>query len=756
MDEKPKKSSLRGRGREIMRGLNPKPQEQPEESPQFEDETDFLNWMEEVPDEEPPPSSIPIDEDLPEFDEADLYAEPDFDAIFAESDVDEDTLILEDAPASTPPELNLESVFDEPEATAVPSFNALFGDVIRVDDAANQIAIADDITLSEGPYVAPDAVEDLLDFDVPDEELADVPTADSLDEERVMDFSAPEEDFDLEFDLPDETDFSLPEEDFNLDFDLDDTTVPVKDFELPEEIITEPLELDAVPEAALPEPLPNSERDTAFGLGASDSDYIEESFDGLITRHSDAPTPRADRRSAQVKSDEPPQTTEQPVYRGGEAVPQGEGNIQPVDLKSQRLNRGVLAGITPSEPEVMDGGTYQQYMDEEPAEPEIEESIVDFSEVELPEEELIVDSDEDDTAELPEEDQPEYNIDDEEPTVYDFGVETWEEDLPEEAAEMDLDISDLAMFDDDYMAGLEEAETTDAGGYETDLMEEEVERSFSVEEAAPPADPFRNREVRRDARDLFQPDETPSDKELLDLFVDDARMRELFNQIDALQEEVATRVQVDRSSTDTYQQELLQASNMLTRSREYYDEARAIVYRVRADLNREKRIEEDIAEHRPRILVFYGVLFIIFIVMLLISGAIEDFADNLGNPWLGESYFAAVFGYLGAILFGALTVIRRTSVERNFDPNDLTWYYLNPLLGLLTGFLVYLFVAATVQTSVNDTTLEVDGRNPLLLLLSVAAGANQNILPAILGSAWSRFGGSDNSEGNKPLGEKPR
>lgn len=95
---------------------------------------------------------------------------------------------------------------------------------------------------------------------------------------------------------------------------------------------------------------------------------------------------------------------------------------------------------------------------------------------------------------------------------------------------------------------------------------------------APPA-PITSVPERQPAREIFAP-QAQADSELLDLFVDDARLQELRDRIEALSGD---------SAASAYQSELRLAADLLAESRENYDEARAIVYRVQADMHRPQR-----------------------------------------------------------------------------------------------------------------------------------------------------------------------
>jgi hypothetical protein len=234
------------------------------------------------------------------------------------------------------------------------------------------------------------------------------------------------------------------------------------------------------------------------------------------------------------------------------------------------------------------------------------------------------------------------------------------------------------------------------------------------------------------------------DQELLRLFVDDNRLRELFELIEALQEEIVENVRGERRNTDIYQEELLEASNLLMQSRENYDEARAIVYRVRADLNRERRVDEDIRRFRPLIMNVYIGMALFIVVMAGLGQLFISVADSVGVPWIGQGYYPALAGAVGALIFWWRTLDRHTTTDRDFDPAHVNRYIMNPLLGWVTGFLVYLFLLGTSVTPLNSNSYEITGTAPFTLLLAVGVGYSQTIIFDMLTETTRRrFTGSD-------------
>jgi hypothetical protein len=310
---------------------------------------------------------------------------------------------------------------------------------------------------------------------------------------------------------------------------------------------------------------------------------------------------------------------------------------------------------------------------------------------------------------------------------------------------------------------LAEMENTDKGGQDSferpplpaieSAGEAETTRNAALLasfDSATPSEPFGQRVPRLPAKELFTRETNiTSDKDLLGLFIDDNRLRELFEQIEALQEEIVENVRGERGNSDVYLQELNQATNLLTQSRESYDEARGIVYRVRADLNRERRVVEDINRYRPLLTNIYIGYIILFVVLALLGQLFISVADSVDAAWLGQGYYPALAGAVGAWLFGYMTLRKHTSVNRDFDPIHVNWYIVNPLMGLLSGFLIYLFVWSLNFTSLAEVSAEVSGTSPVTLLFAVGGGYNQNILIGILDSARQRIApGVDNRAGD--------
>lgn len=240
---------------------------------------------------------------------------------------------------------------------------------------------------------------------------------------------------------------------------------------------------------------------------------------------------------------------------------------------------------------------------------------------------------------------------------------------------------------------------------------------------------------RPPSRELFRAEPEQPDGGLVKQFVTTARLRDLWLLMDTLQEEVIQKVRADRRSTDTYQQDLLYASSLLLQSPANYDDARQIVYRVRGDLNREKRVAEDSLKFRPVLLVYYGIW---LIVVLLGSRLDPEFRavmpDNL--PILKLALPPILFAALGALFNGVMALHEHTSIKRDFDPVYTSWYIINPFLGALLGMVVFVFFVVTgtsfTPNLINDQSLATAPSPPATWLLAFIVGWQQNTAVKLL------------------------
>jgi hypothetical protein len=236
--------------------------------------------------------------------------------------------------------------------------------------------------------------------------------------------------------------------------------------------------------------------------------------------------------------------------------------------------------------------------------------------------------------------------------------------------------------------------------------------------------------IRQPSRELFKPETNePPDGALLRQFVTTQRLRDLWHQIDALQEEVIQNVRADRTSTDTYQQDLLYASTLLLQSPANYDEARQIVYRIRGDLNRDRRVLSDTRRYRPLLLVYYGIWLVLLGVLSRLDPQFRQMMpDNL--PILKLALPPVLFAALGALFNGVMAIYDHTTIRRDFDPIYISWYVINPLIGAGLGLVVFVFFVVTgtsfTPNLINDQSLANASAPLATWLLAFIVGWQQN------------------------------
>ncbi len=265
-------------------------------------------------------------------------------------------------------------------------------------------------------------------------------------------------------------------------------------------------------------------------------------------------------------------------------------------------------------------------------------------------------------------------------------------------------------------------------------------------------DPFLHRGKRPTADTLFPKTET-ADPSLLYMLIDNERIRQLEATIEHLLKELATNVRGPAEVLDAYQQDLLHASSLLLASRENYDDARAIVYRVRGELNRQRQIEADIARYRPLLLNYYLGWGVTLVVLFLLKALFVGVAEAVGVYTLSALYYPALFGVGGALIAGLRTLERHTSILRDFDPIHISWYLLNPLLGGVMGVLMFLLLSVANEDLLRE--MASFSEVAIAYLLCVVAGMNQSHVLRRLDQLRQRFGGGGARDTNADTSATP-
>jgi hypothetical protein len=261
---------------------------------------------------------------------------------------------------------------------------------------------------------------------------------------------------------------------------------------------------------------------------------------------------------------------------------------------------------------------------------------------------------------------------------------------------------------------------------------------------------------RPDASDLFSRErETLPADDLLQKFVTDERLEQLWTDLETLQQDLVDKVQGDRTLMDTYQKELLQASALLLQDRANYDDVRAILYRIRTDLARDEKVRRDITKYKPQILWFLVFAFLLWMVLMALEPLFSRFmADVIGLRSLSMIYHPTLFGMLGAIVNAYFTLNKHAIQLRDFDPAHMSWYLMNPIIGLIMGLLMTLVFGTGIVSTIGVGVLEQSqsdmlGQYPFLLwVLCFLAGYNQNVVLRLLQRTFNMLRGESEQQKN--------
>ena len=131
--------------------------------------------------------------------------------------------------------------------------------------------------------------------------------------------------------------------------------------------------------------------------------------------------------------------------------------------------------------------------------------------------------------------------------------------------------------------------------------------------------------------------------------VDDERLRKLALQIEAVQDDLARRPSGDAQVVLGYQQALADASRMLAESRQNYETVRATVYRIRTEINRQRKTDADIARYRPLLLNYMVGWVIALGVLFLLKALFVGVGEAVGVSIVGVLYYPLLLGIAGLL-----------------------------------------------------------------------------------------------------------
>ncbi len=263
------------------------------------------------------------------------------------------------------------------------------------------------------------------------------------------------------------------------------------------------------------------------------------------------------------------------------------------------------------------------------------------------------------------------------------------------------------------------------------------EPAITATESVPPPT---TGEQRHDHATVTPPVEPENGDDLAHVLVDDERLRKLSLQIEALLEDLVRQPGIEPQVIEAYQNDLQRAEAMLHESRSHYDDARAIVFRIRAEINRQRKTDADIVRYRPLLLNYYIGWVIALGVLSLLKALFAGVGEAVGVTIIATLYYPMLLGAAGAVIAGYVALERHTTRLRDFDPNYISWYLVNPLMGSIMGLLMFLIAAIANEDLLRNAAT--DAEIAITYLLCLLAGMNQTTLLRQISQLFQRVGRS--------------
>ncbi len=222
----------------------------------------------------------------------------------------------------------------------------------------------------------------------------------------------------------------------------------------------------------------------------------------------------------------------------------------------------------------------------------------------------------------------------------------------------------------------------------------------------------------------------------LDKALDKGWQRELHQQIDGLYKQVATEYSSPPAKAEKALSMLREARQLLIDTPEEYVSAEYRTMQVRAMLDRIQESRKQSRIYGPRIFLYEVAWLVVLLAGLIFAATVANWiavAGNVTGPSQMNIYplvSTMMWGGLGGIVGALYTLWWHISEEQDFDRQYVTWYIVQPLLGLVLGGIVFLLLAGgflILQVNLTDPNAST-GARLLPYLAAVLAGFRQNFV----------------------------
>jgi hypothetical protein len=252
----------------------------------------------------------------------------------------------------------------------------------------------------------------------------------------------------------------------------------------------------------------------------------------------------------------------------------------------------------------------------------------------------------------------------------------------------------------------------------------------SGEEPAPPAPPA-------------PPERTEDQKTIIiqrmDAMFDQGWQKALHQQIDDLYKQVATEFSSPPEKAERALSLLREARQVLLETPEEYVSAEYRTMQVRAMLDRVRESRKQSGYYGPRILVYETGWLVFFLAGLILAAPLARWLTLIAQTGVAnEAALLNIYPILNTMIWGGIggvvgalySLWWHISEQQDFDRHYLTWYLVQPLLGLVLGGIVFLLMAGgflLLQVNLQDPNAATAARL-LPYLTAVLAGFRQNFV----------------------------
>jgi len=250
----------------------------------------------------------------------------------------------------------------------------------------------------------------------------------------------------------------------------------------------------------------------------------------------------------------------------------------------------------------------------------------------------------------------------------------------------------------------------------------------------------------------------PSNKELVDIFVPNARLVTAWAEIDDLEAQVSSASNISRKLALELVARLTSARNYLMNNRDQFEEAEQEVAIVKYYLN---RVRTSSFTQHPRPILAFLMFFLVLLVLGFITSAsitayvekmVPNAAVDFGTVWI-TILWGGVGGWFGAIYNLWAHVAR----DQDYDPQFALWYYTNPVIGLILGALVHVIAQTGLGMlgSAGNTTQLAPQVIYGMYVLAWAVGFQQNLALSLVNSVLKKLIPQDEKGGKSSAPEPP-